>query len=268
VLLATHWKEVWDAIRTAAVDAWHFIDSNLIHPLMNGVSDLVSWIRSHWQMLATIIATVLLGPVGFIVSYIATHWQQVSHDTAVVVDDVVNFFESLPGRIWNALAGLGSMMYNIGLNIMEGLLHGIESMVGSIVSTVQNVGSSILHSIGSFLGIGSPARKTIEQGAWIGMGWANGILSSAGLVRAAVQHVAGLVALPAGGNLALAGGYGGRGGGSTAAAGPFNITVPVTASAVASPEFLHGLQEIVQEAILRYVMQNQGNGLFLPGHLS
>src|SRR6202034_410371 len=64
IYLATHWKQTWGVIKKVAADAWHFIDNDLIHPLMHGISDVVNFVTGHWKILAVVIGTMLLGPIA------------------------------------------------------------------------------------------------------------------------------------------------------------------------------------------------------------
>jgi phage-related protein len=56
--LVTHWKTVWGAVKSIALDAWHFIDNDVIHPLMQAFdafnnfialwTDRVALVLAHW----------------------------------------------------------------------------------------------------------------------------------------------------------------------------------------------------------------------------
>jgi len=206
------WKDAWKDVRGAAVDAWHFIDNNAIHPLMSGITKLVSWIRTHWKLLAVILATVLLGPIAGLIAFIATHWNTFRRITSEVVSDVAGFFRSLPGKIVSGLAALPSMLFSAGRNAIMGLLHGAQSMVGSVMSTVSGWGHDIANAIGSPFGIHfsepSQAALMVKAGRQITLGLARGMTSETGAARAAAARV-GVAAGIAGGGAALAGAGGG-----------------------------------------------------------
>ena len=205
------WKDAWKVIEKAAVDAWHFIDDDMIHPLMSGIDDLVGFIRSHWQLLATILATVLLGPVGGLIVFIATHWAQFRALTSELVDDVAGFFRTLPGRIMGALAALPGMLFSAGAHIMEMLANGIRSAIGVVGDAVHDA-VSVVHDFlpfspakkGPLSGSGSPdqAGKRIAQ--MLGQGMISGLPA----VSAAASRMAGSAGI-GGHPMAGAGGYGG-----------------------------------------------------------
>lgn len=214
VFLATHWKTVWKDIQKVALDAWHFLDNDLIHPIEDGIHDLVDWVKSHLKLLGTILLTVLLGPVGFLVAYVITHWDQIRRETSRLVSDVVGFFERLPGDIGHALANLASMLYGLGKNAILGLWHGAESIFTGLLHTAENWGHDIANAIGGAFGIHfsepSEATKMIAAGRNIPRGLAAGMLGGTGVLRSAAARIAG-AAMPA-----LGPGGGGYGGGGLA----------------------------------------------------
>src|SRR5580700_37016 len=147
VEVVKHWKDfeqwgkdAWKAVSTAAVDAWHFIDDDMIHPLEHGIDDLVSWVDGHWRMLAVIIGTVLLGPIGGLVAFVATHWGEIERGTAHLVSDVTGWFRRLPGDILHALGDLGHLLWDAGEQIIQGLIGGVESMAGHLMNVVGGLG--------------------------------------------------------------------------------------------------------------------------------
>jgi hypothetical protein len=251
VFLAMHWRTVWHDI-TAVVDtAVHWIESHwkllpaiflgpvgLVativlthlhdiehffedawHEIEHLTDDLVSFVESHWQLLATILATVLTGPIGGLVVFIATHWDEIRSETGRLVDDVVSFFEQLPGRIMRAIGDLGSLLYRAGANAIEGLIHGIGSMVGSAIHTVEGWGHDIVSALGSPFGIHfsepSEATTVIAAGRRIPQALAAGMDSGRGLAAAAAARLSRAVAIPS----AAAGSYSGALGAAAAGGG-------------------------------------------------
>jgi len=223
IYLATHWQQAWGAVKSAALDAWRFLDGDVIHPIQQGIAGLVSWIESHWKLLATILATALLGPVGGLVVFIATHWAQFRQLTSELIDDVVRFFEQLPGRIMSALAALPSMMFSAGVHVIRSLLDGITSMIGEVGSTMGHLASKVA----GFFGL-SPAKEgplsgggaPEIRGQHFAASFAAGMESGQAGVAAAAARLAGSAGISPGGSLA---GYGGA-----AAGGGMNITIQIT----------------------------------------
>jgi hypothetical protein len=216
IYVATHWKQVWHGITRVAVAAWHDIDSGLIHPLEHGVDDLVNFVRDHWKLLATIIATVLLGPVGFIVAFVATHWDTIRHDTAALVMDVVHWFEELPGRILHYVGDFGSLLVSAGKNLVEGLISGIESAASWLHSKIDGLGHDAVGWFKDALGVLSPSKYTRVHGQMLIQGLIVGMDSMHGPLAAAVNR-ASRTALGlggTGGGPAYAGALGATGGGA------------------------------------------------------
>jgi hypothetical protein len=253
------WIGVWKDIQGAALAAWHFLDNDVIHPIEAGISAVVSFIESHWKLLATILATVLLGPVGGLVVFLATHWKQVTADVSKLVSDVVGFFERLPGQILHFLEALPGAMLTIGRNIVQGLVNGIMSMGSFLVNSIESLIPSPIRSIvSSALGIFSPSTVFHQFGVHIVQGLVNGIRATVPQLYAVMGLVTGAVAGP-GSSLAAA---------AIAPAGGTTVhaTVPVTiqgstSPAYTDPAFQQYMQAQVQEAVLRYGELNPGNGL-------
>jgi hypothetical protein len=254
VLLATHWKQVWGDIKNWALDAWHFLDNDVFHPIMHAVDTVINFVRAHWAL----ILGILTGPIGLAVYFIVSHWDTIRHETAHLVDDVVGFLKSLPGRILSALGNFASLLWNAGVALIQGLINGIQSMFSSLGS----VASSIGHFIASLKG---PLPKDlvllVPHGQAIMQGLMDGITSKKG-------ELAGLLGGLTGG---IPGMVGGAGGGGNVGAPSVHVTVPLTLGAgtagYSDPRFLQYLQQVVQEAILRYTMTNPTNGLNLAGKL-
>jgi hypothetical protein len=193
------WIDAWKVIKSAALDAWHFLDNDVIHPIEDGIAHVVDWVKSHWKLLPAI----FLGPLGIVVTLVLTHWQQISSMTSRLVGDVVRFFEGIP----HFLARLPGELFSIGKNIVMGLVHGVESMFGAVGSAVSHLAGMIPHALSSVLHIFSPSRVTHWHGQMIGQGLVDGMDSMHGPITAAAARMAKAAGLPG------AGGYGGAGAG-------------------------------------------------------
>ena len=198
------WIDAWKVIKSAALDAWHFLDNDVIHPIEHGIAHVVDWVKDHWKLLATIIGTILLGPIGGLVIYVATHWKQISSLTERLVGDVVRFFEGIP----HFLASLPGKLLTIGKNIVMGLVHGIESMFGAVGGAVKHLADLVPKGLSDVLHMLSPSKVTHYHGQMIGQGLINGMDSMHGAVTAAAARMARAAGLPG-----TASGYGGAGAG-------------------------------------------------------
>jgi len=222
VLLATKthifgnfWHDVWRDIKNWGMDAWHFIDNDLIHPIMRAFDSVVSFIGAHWRLLAVILGTILLGPIAGIVIYVATHWAQIKALTSRFVGDIhgilnwfgnlpsmfhswwemgltairtatvdyINFVRAIPGRIINAFGNIGRLLYNSGANLIIGLKNGAESIIGTIGSWIAGIGNSIVHAVKKFFHIKSPSGTFMWLGQMMMKGLVLGMIGgSSGLV--------------------------------------------------------------------------------------
>jgi hypothetical protein len=182
----------------------------------------------------------------------------IEHDWDTAWDHVVSFTRSIPGRILGALGNIGGLLVGAGEHLIEGMVNGIRDATGSLISAAEGAVGDAVSAAEHLLGIHSPSTVTHQHGIWLMQGYANGIRDGKSLVTSALASALGGVpaAFP---------------GGGSAAAAPVHITVPFTltgSASLASPQQLQQLQQVVQEAILRYVQLNQGSGLFLPGRRS
>lgn len=242
VLLVTHTHEVA-----------HVFDL-MRHDVAAAVDALVSFVKSHWQMLATILATVLLGPVGFLVAFLATHWKTVEHDVLTVVNAVTGFFQKLPGRILGALERLPGDLLAVGRNIIEGLLHGIEDAASGLLSEVSSLAGDVEHAFTDPLSIFSPSRVMHEHGANYVQGIIDGIKSRAADLKATAGSLAAGIGAP---GAAV----------PTGSAMTHQVNVNLTGTPAAagnafqSPQYQQALQQAVQEVTLRYAQLNPSNGL-------
>lgn len=179
------------------------------------------------------------------------HWaDDVGHDVMVVAD----WFRALPGRILHFLAGLPGQLYNAGKSIISGLIKGIEDAVPGLHSALSWVSSMIPSWKGP---LAADAVMLVENGAAVMRGFMRGIGSQVPALRAQLGGIG--AAIPG----AIGPGAAGAGGGLAPGGSHVNVTVTVAPGAgnMADARWLQGLQPVIQEAVLRYNLNNPGNGL-------
>jgi hypothetical protein len=194
--LVTHWSTVWGAIKTAAVDSWHFIDSNLIQPLMSGLGGVIDWISSHWALLLEI----LTGPIGLAAGFISQHFDDIKGFAFGAVAAVVGIFDwlvgivtGLPGRIASAASGMWDGIKDAFRSAINWIIGGWNSLhfgIPSIDTHIPGIGT---------IGGGSFGVPPINY------------LASGGIVRSPTLAVIGEAGPEA--VIPLSGGAGGFGGG-------------------------------------------------------
>jgi hypothetical protein len=226
-------NDVGRAIKAAFLDALHAVE--------RAVSDVVSWVKGHWQLLLAI----LLGPIALAALLIKDHWHQIVKDTSKFVSDatgevrrlgtdvirffknafdrvtgdvhnweldILHVFERLPGKIISALSNLGSMLYRAGADAIKGLLDGIKSMIGGALGAVEGWGhdlaNALTHPFGIHFSEPSEATQMVKAGRKIPLGLAAGMTAETGAARSAAAAVARAAGLGAAASPAMAGAAG------------------------------------------------------------
>jgi hypothetical protein len=135
ILLVKHWQSIWGTIKDVALAAWHFLDNNVIHPIVSAFTtawDAISsafmsvwnWISSNWPLLLAIIT----GPIGLAVYFVMKYW-----------DDVVGFFSGLIGTIGGIFSSIGNAIWdgikfgvNLAIDALNDLINGANKITGVI----------------------------------------------------------------------------------------------------------------------------------------
>lgn len=144
-VLTGNWSGAWRQMKRAASAIWDGIRAELVifaHALEPIVSSALRSVES-----ATVSA-----------------WNAINNAFAHGAQSAVSFVASLPGKIVGALAALPGQMVAIGGHIIGGLIAGLESKAGDLAGTLGHIASSIPSKLMGFLGINSPAKKTIPIG--------------------------------------------------------------------------------------------------------
>lgn len=156
--LVTHWSAVWGEIKSIAEGAWHFLDNNVIHPIMDAFSTAVNWIKSHWELLAAI----LLAPIApILAAFLLFHKQIMAFFEAIgakvgqVVDSVVGFFGALPGRAVAALGAVVSFIFApfitagtwVDDHVIKPVVSGFTQLPGKLVSGLGDIVGTIFSGL-------------------------------------------------------------------------------------------------------------------------
>jgi TP901 family phage tail tape measure protein len=158
LLLKDHWKAVWDAVKTAVEDAWHFIDG-VFHDIEHIVDEVINFIKSHWELIVGIIT----GPIGLAIVMIVTHFNEIKTAILKVVDDVVGFFTALPGRIATAI----STIFTTGFALfMQAATWINTNVIQPIINWFMQLPTLVANAIVDFFTKGFALLMTAA--AWVG----------------------------------------------------------------------------------------------------
>lgn len=113
IYLWTHWSQIWDWIKNAAQAAWHWIDSNVIQPLVT------AW---HWLYDNAI--KPVADFIGNAVHGIGQAFSDAFGWVKSIIQDVWNFIKPIFDAIGNAIGGV--------VKAVSGIAHGIGSAVSGI----------------------------------------------------------------------------------------------------------------------------------------
>lgn len=181
----------------------------------------------------------------------------IEHDWDSTWSAVVSFTRGVPHKILSALGDLGGLLVHAGEEMMGGFLHGIESGFDDVKNFISGVAGWISAHKGP---IEDDAQLLRPHGQAIMHSLVTGLRDGLPELQAILGLTTGMIT--------------GLGGHASGAGGRINVTVPLTAvfgagagSLATDPQFLHFVQQQVQEAVLRYQTLNPGNGLtrIVPG---
>lgn len=220
----------------------------------------MAWLRHEIAHAFDVVRHNVAAATGAVRHDVAAAWDWLRHETAHLIDNVVGYFRALPGRTLAQLAALPGEMLRVGENVIKGLINGIKNAAAAIPGIMKGLASDVASYFTNPLKLFSPSRVFFEHGVNIVLGAINGVRSMAPQLQAAMHQLGSGVAT--GGIPGVTAGAGGPGGG-----GRVNVTVPLTAVFGAAtgflndPHFLQYIQQVIQEAVLRYNVNNPGNGL-------
>jgi phage-related protein len=278
--LATWWHQHGAEVEQIARGLWSTLAAiftagmKIITAVVNvALTQLNMMFGGHWQevlaitvavlkIIGTVVSMVMnsiLDIVGIVLDLLTGHWGQAWSDLKSLVETNLNGSVNI---IKDILGAIPSYMLSAGEHMVEELASGMMDALPAAASAASAIASKIT----SFFGL-SPAQAGPLSGSGApevrGMHFAQdlarGILSGRSAVQAAVTSLSGSLS----GTTLAAGAATGSG---------VHVTVPVTLApgmgALTSPQFLQGIQGVVQEAILRYTQTNQSNALFGYGRRS
>lgn len=222
---------IGEAIWSAATTCWNSIVSFLqwIFPYLlavatGGLSLLVEWVVTHWDEILAWTSSIWQSIVDFFVMC----WQGIVSAVETGVQGVLDFFgwlaalpgkalkwfggiltsainkgkellgwaRGLPGRVLSSLGNVASKLVGAGRDLIRGLLNGLKSAASSIWNWLKGMLSGLKDQVLEFFGVASPSKWFTWVGEMLGLGLANGIKASTGIVAKASDALNGAVSVP------------------------------------------------------------------------
>lgn len=118
-----------------------------------------------------------------------------------LIESIPTLVSNLPKIVSAIVKGLGeavSQVFQIGVKIVEGIWEGIKSVGDWLGQKIGGFFGDIIDGAKNLLGIHSPSRVFMGIGENIGLGLAEGIASTAGIVQNAMDSI-----MPSAGNISM-----------------------------------------------------------------
>ncbi|WP_143082640.1 phage tail protein [Nonomuraea wenchangensis] len=167
---------------------------DLLPPLVELTKQLIPLITSWVSSMSSILGVIqpIVPPLVQIATSLLPFWIKIITALVKLINgDFKGAFQS----IMSAIKGFGDTIMNAGKALMDGLWNGIVAAGNQIKSKIVGFLRSILpQPVLDFLGIHSPSKLFAKMGREVPAGLALGITQAGGLVRTAVQRMAGIVA--------------------------------------------------------------------------
>lgn len=139
--LYKHWDTVWGGIKNIAVDAWHFIDDDVVHPIEAAFGWVVDQVKAHWDL----IFGILTGPIGLAAAEIYKHWNAIES----FFSDVASKIASVWSDTWHAVGDALKFVWD----------HTLGPILDTIKSAIDGVSSALSKAAGAIKDIGGVAGK-------------------------------------------------------------------------------------------------------------
>lgn len=130
--------KAWELISGAALAFWDF--------LKNIFQTGLDWIKSHWDL----IATILFGPIGFAVSMIIKHFDKI---------------KSVVQTVWNWITGIFGKIGDIGTSVVKGAVNSVIGFAERTINGFIRLINGALNAINKIPGvnIGSISELSIPR---------------------------------------------------------------------------------------------------------
>lgn len=113
--------------------------SGIGHAVTAGLGNAFGWVKSHWPLIAAILA----GPFGLAVLLIAKNWSKITAGASAAFKAITGFFSRLPGQILGALSKAGGWLVDVGAAIVGGLFDGISTAWSTVAGFFTGLASTL-----------------------------------------------------------------------------------------------------------------------------
>jgi Flp pilus assembly pilin Flp len=260
-------------MKAAPLAVWHFIENSVLKPIEGAFSDVVTFIKSHWELLAEILLapvmpalalflmfhTQIIGFFEDIVGKVKAVWDTITTGLSTFISGVVGFFDKLPGRI---VSGISTIVSDIKAiwntcttdvsKFISGVVNFFTGLPSKIMAALGNIGSEIWKAITSHI----PGGGLIHTAFTAVFGAEGGLITSPTLMVAGEAGPELLIPLNKLGGAGIdghgfrPGGMLGSGRGGAGGGGVVNNFGPITVVANSPEEMVNGL--------IRYSRANGG----------
>lgn len=138
------------------------------------VNELVNWIAAHLDLIIQAAIKIMGALIQGLIGAIPTLIQNLPQIVSAIV---------------NGLGAAVSQVFQIGVRIVQGIWEGIKSVGNWLGQQISGFFSGIIDGAKKMLGIHSPSTVFMSIGENIGLGLADGIRKSAGIVQEAMDYI-------------------------------------------------------------------------------
>jgi TP901 family phage tail tape measure protein len=165
MLVATHWKQIWGAVKDIAKDVGRFL-SGVWHGIETDVRNIWGDIEGFFKNWWPEILDVMTGGVLLIPALLVKYWHQISADIAKVWGDIEGFFK----RWWPEILGV----MTLGVGLIPGLLvqhwrqveNDATRLWHDVTGIFAQMWDDIIHGMGLFLGEITKGFEGVVNGAF------------------------------------------------------------------------------------------------------
>lgn len=207
------WINLWETIKTAAVNAWNAIGTFFTTTVPQWISNIGTWFSN----LPSTIWYWLCFAVSYAVLWVAQMGQKAYEAGSKFVQNVITFIQQLPGRIWTwlttTISRVGSWVVQMasraqqaGSRFLNGVSTFIQQLPGRVWSFLVSTISRVISFVANFAqkgreaaqrfkdniinGISSLPGRMVSIGSNIIHGIITGITNAAGNLFSTMQNIA------------------------------------------------------------------------------